>query len=60
MKLRSKASPGTGVRNTHHFNLEQLDDRGMSRYEIGAEAVEIPDADARRILRMHTEIERVE
>lgn len=60
MKLRSKPSPGTGVRNIHHFNLPQRDDREMSRYEIGGEAVEIPDADARRILNMHDGIEKVE
>ncbi len=60
MKLRSKASPGTGVRNIHSFNLPQPDYRVMSRYEIGGEAVEIPDVDAERILRMHDGIEKVE
>lgn len=59
MLLRSKPQKPGGSRSTHHFNLPQMDGRVMTRYDIGPEPVEVPDADAQRILKMHSEIEAV-
>jgi hypothetical protein len=56
--LRAKAQPNTGARNIHTLNLECRD--SIHHYDIGPEPVEVPDADAKRILAMHGQIEVVQ
>lgn len=57
--LRSKPSPNSGARNTRHYNLPQPGG-DVHRYDIGGEAVEVPDVDAAIILKLSPhEIERV-
>lgn len=57
MKLRSKLNANTGARSIHTFNLECPDRGHIRTYQIGPQAVEVPDADAKRILTMHSGVE---
>lgn len=59
MRLRSKATPNTGERNIHVFNLECPDREHIRTYRIGPDPVEVPDADGKRIVAMHSGVEVV-
>jgi hypothetical protein len=49
----------SGEPNIHHFNFENQDG-SMRHYTIGKEAVEIPDVDAKSILRLSEKVGAVE
>lgn len=45
----------SGTANIHHFNFEN-NDGSMRHYTIGKEPVEIPDVDAKSILRISEKV----